>query len=264
MKYKIVTAILIVGLLALAIGWGTSAYFSDTETSSGNQISAGVLDMKISDDNVNWLDGNPVTAAMSSPAGGLVPGQEFWTDYIYLKNVGSIPIWHVYLHFYDLAISDGATPESEESGDPDYLMYQIVLTAIEEYPNYDTAGGITITDFAANNGALANVYLDYWDATPAGDEDGSISLYDIIYFAEPAGSSPNTSFKQHTGDSDNPNTPAADSYATTVPYIPVGGTAWMRFRFKLLETTNNVAQGDIASFKVDFIGTQTTSPPQTP
>jgi len=253
MKYKILSAILAISLVSLTLGWGTSAYFSDTETSAGNQISAGVLNLQIKDSDQGFWDGTAVTASMSSPAGGLAPGQEFWTDVIQLKNAGTIPIWYIYLHFYDLAVSEGATPESETPGSPNYLMYQIVLTAIKEYPNFDddAVTAITTTDFAANDGALANVYLAYWGAP----QDGSISLYDIVYYGEPAGASPTTSFRQHTGD--DPNPAGGGSYAETVPYIQPGATAWIQFKFKLLENTDNRAQGDIASFSVDFIATQT-------
>jgi predicted ribosomally synthesized peptide with SipW-like signal peptide len=252
---KILASMMVVGLLALAVGWGTSAYFSDTESSSGNQISAGVLNIQIKDGDQGFWDGTAVTASMSSPAGGLAPGGEFWTDVIYLKNVGTIDAWYVYLHFYGLSVSEGANPESETSGDPNYLMDQIVLTAIWESPNRDGGPSGTTTDFAANNGALADVYLAAWAAT----KDKSISLYDIVYIAEPA-LNPHTSFKQHTGDTTNPAT--LTSYALSVPYIPAGGTAQIQFKFKLLENTDNRAQGDIASFSVDFIATQT--PDQVP
>ncbi len=260
MKYKILSIVLIVGLLSLAVGWGTFAYFSDTETSSGNQMSAGILNIQIKDADQGFYDGNPVTASMSSPAGGLAPGDEYWTDVIQLKNVGTIPAWYVYLHFYNFVVSDGAHPESETDGDPNYLLNQIVLTAIQEHPNYDgdPVNAITTTDFAADSGALANVYLAYWGAAT----DGSISLADIINYAEPNGGSPNTSFRQHTGDNDNPNISGTESYAQTVPYIAPGATAWIQFEFKLLESTDNRAQGDIVNFSVDFIATQ--SPTQNP
>ena len=39
--------VLVIGVAALAIGWGTIAYFSDTETSSGNTFTAGAIDLKI-------------------------------------------------------------------------------------------------------------------------------------------------------------------------------------------------------------------------
>jgi predicted ribosomally synthesized peptide with SipW-like signal peptide len=251
---KVLASIMVVGLLALTVGWGTSSYFSDTESSTGNQISAGVLNIQIKDGDQGFWDGTAVTASMSSPAGGLAPGKEFWTDVIYLKNVGTIDAWYVYLHFYGLSVSEGENPESETSGDPNYLMDQIVLTAIKEYPNYDgdPSTGVTTTDFAANNGALADVYLAYWNAPT----DKSISLYDIVHYGEPNGGSPNTSFVQHTGDKGSP------AYSTVYPYIPAGATAWIQFKFKLLENTDNRAQGDIASFNVDFIATQT--PTQAP
>ena len=250
MNKKILTSIFIIGILALAMGWGTYSYFSDTESSTGNQISAGVLNIQIKDADQGFWDGTPVTASMSSPAGGLKPGQEFWTDVIELKNVGTIDAWYVYLHFYDLECSEGTNPESEWAGDVNYLMGQIVLMEIWEYsPNMNGVGGTTATVF---DESTANSWLAYWGAP----QDGSISLYDIVAYGEPGGSSYKTSFRLHTGDGLDPKgsgKPCHEVY----PYLPVGGTAKVQFKFKLLESTDNRAQGDICSFNVDFIATQT-------
>ena len=250
MNKKILASIFVIGILALAMGYGTYSYFSDTETSTENQISAGVLNIQIKDADQGFWDGASVTGSMSSPAGGLKPGQEFWTDITELKNVGTIDAWYVYLHFYGLACSEGTNPESELPGDVNYLMYQIVVNEIWEYsPNMNGVGGTTTTTFDA---VTANSWLNYWGAT----EDGSISLYDIVQYGEPAGGSSKTSFRLHTGDVLDPVggvKPCHEVY----PYLPVGYTVRVQFKFKLLENTNNSAQGDICSFNVDFIATQT-------
>jgi len=44
---KILAAIVVIGLVGFALGWGTYSYFSDTETSSGNTFTAGTLDLKV-------------------------------------------------------------------------------------------------------------------------------------------------------------------------------------------------------------------------
>jgi len=249
MNKKILASIFVIGILALAMGYGTYSYFSDTETSTENQISAGVLNIQIKDADQGFWDGTPVTASMSSPAGGLKPGQEFWTNVIELKNVGTIDAWYVYLHFYALACSEGTNPESERPGDVNYLMYQIVVNEIWEYsPNMNGVGGTTTTTFDT---ATANSWLAFWGAP----QDGSISLYDIVVYGEPAGSSSKTSFRLHTGDGINSAT--GHPWHQDYPYLPVGSTVQIQFKFKLLEDTDNRAQGDICSFNVDFIATQT-------
>jgi len=47
MDAKILASLMVIGLVASAIGMGTYAYFSDTETSSGNTFTAGAIDLKI-------------------------------------------------------------------------------------------------------------------------------------------------------------------------------------------------------------------------
>ena len=246
----ILASIFIMALVAAGVGAGTMAYFTDIESSTGNNIAAGVLNIQIKDADQGFWDGTPVTASMSSPPGGLKPGQEFWTDVIELKNVGTIDAWYVYLHFRDLACSEGTNPESEWVGDVNYLRDQIVLLQVWEYsPKMGGIGGEYYTTFDAT---LANVFLKFWGAP----EDGSISLYDIVAYGEPGGGSPKTSFRLHTGDGPAPADPTKPCHEV-YPYLPAGSTVKVQFKFKLLGNTDNRAQGDICSFNVDFIATQT-------
>jgi len=61
MNKKILISLSVIGVVAaIAIG-GTIAYFSDTETSTGNTFTAGTLDLKI--DSTASYNGQPVTAA---------------------------------------------------------------------------------------------------------------------------------------------------------------------------------------------------------
>jgi len=46
-KKKVLASAFIIGLLALALGWGTQSYFSDTETSEDNVFTAGTVDITI-------------------------------------------------------------------------------------------------------------------------------------------------------------------------------------------------------------------------
>ncbi len=71
-----IAALLIMGV----VGGGTWAYFSDTETSSTNTISAGTLDLTIGGGNVNY---NILTLT------NRVPGDS-GQAYAELKNVGSV------------------------------------------------------------------------------------------------------------------------------------------------------------------------------
>jgi len=85
----------LVAVLSVA-GVGSMAYFSDTETSSGNSFTAGTLDLKIWDGSDGWLD-DPVPAVISAAyldsgiglINNLKPGDE-GTITVPIKNDGSV------------------------------------------------------------------------------------------------------------------------------------------------------------------------------
>lgn len=56
MNTRILASLMVIGLVASAIGMGTYAYFSDTETSTGNTFTAGSINLKL-DKNGEWFDG---------------------------------------------------------------------------------------------------------------------------------------------------------------------------------------------------------------
>ncbi len=85
--FAIMSVAIAVGLMGAAF-----AYFSDTETSTGNTFTAGTLDLKVDDDpdgGVHWVDDPNFSALVSEAAGNLAPGDsEDLTIGIY--NDGSI------------------------------------------------------------------------------------------------------------------------------------------------------------------------------
>ena len=80
-KYWALGGILLIALATFAAGAGTLAWFSDTEKSKGNTFSAASLDLKINggDCSVHW------------EISDMVPGEEYFTGFLTLKNVGTIP-----------------------------------------------------------------------------------------------------------------------------------------------------------------------------
>ncbi len=62
MKRILISLSIIAVVATIAIG-GTIAYFQDTETSTGNTFSAGILDLKIRDNDEDWGDGVQATWA---------------------------------------------------------------------------------------------------------------------------------------------------------------------------------------------------------
>ncbi|MBN2239246.1 MAG: hypothetical protein JW712_05695 [Dehalococcoidales bacterium] len=68
---------LVMGMISI----GTWAYFSDTETSTGNILAAGTLDLKTND-----ADGVSQTLSATN----MRPGETIGPEYIFLKNSGSV------------------------------------------------------------------------------------------------------------------------------------------------------------------------------
>ena len=84
---KALISLVLVGIVLFGIGAGTWAYFSDTETSSGNYIAAGTLDLKLGDyDTDTWYEDPNVP---SYTVEDVYPGWSDWLDFDAL-NDGSI------------------------------------------------------------------------------------------------------------------------------------------------------------------------------
>lgn len=77
---KILFSISIIAAAAAVITGGTLAFFSDTETSTGNTFTAGTLDLNLDGGNINVVKFTVINA---------YPGQS-GTGYWTIKNVGSL------------------------------------------------------------------------------------------------------------------------------------------------------------------------------
>ncbi len=91
---RILISLSIIGVVAVIAVGGTIAYFSDTETSKGNTLTAGVLDLKVRDQDEFYRDG--VTATWT--ATDVKPGNEyaFLVPFVQLtKTYGSIDADHL-------------------------------------------------------------------------------------------------------------------------------------------------------------------------
>jgi len=139
MNTKILASFLIIGLVASAIGMGTYAFFSDTETSTGNTFTAGSIDLKIDLDR----DGSNVWVLKD-----LVAGTDKFFTYSDVKpgDDGELTVsLHVYSNdaygcFYidpyldtdntctepELEVETGCTPAGDGELD-DHLQFRIWL-----------------------------------------------------------------------------------------------------------------------------------------
>jgi len=84
MNKKILASIFVIGILALAMGYGTYSYFSDTEKSTGNVFTAGTIDIAV--------DGNnPWTATYSAALSDVKPSQNRGITFV-ITNPGKNPV----------------------------------------------------------------------------------------------------------------------------------------------------------------------------
>jgi predicted ribosomally synthesized peptide with SipW-like signal peptide len=81
MKKKILASIMVIGILALAMGYGTYSYFSSTKTSTSNTFTAGTLSINL---------GESETPEIS--IGNMAPGDVTGDWVITIKNDGNLPL----------------------------------------------------------------------------------------------------------------------------------------------------------------------------
>jgi len=94
--------VLVIGLVA----GGTWAYFSDTETSTGNVFSAGTIDLEVNTENP-WT-----SAAVTTELSDLKPCEVGWVT-ITIKNVGTNPM-DVWKRITTVSCAENGTVEPEQ------------------------------------------------------------------------------------------------------------------------------------------------------
>lgn len=108
MRRSILGSFLIVGAVAAILATVTIAPFSDSETSYGNTVAAGTLDLT-----VNGLD-DPDLGVVCT-VGPLAESTTVYCDPILVKNVGNLD-GIADIHFVASSCSGGDAPESETPG----------------------------------------------------------------------------------------------------------------------------------------------------
>jgi spore coat-associated protein N len=196
---------LLISLIAVIVCAGmvgsTLAYFTDVETSTGNTFTAGTLDLQIKDNSMwdpdPWGDGVDQTWVMAN----MIPGVSTVTNYVALRNTGSIAEDHVEISF-DNAIDEqtappgsnpvesDSNPASEARDLAEWLQVTSMLysgidlkTVIEATPGYDvnSNGWLDLDDLArspaiiADGGPLDNL-------TPPRLTGGEASLHMTVKF----------------------------------------------------------------------------------
>lgn len=185
MKKKI--AMLAIGaMLAVAlVGGGVYAYFNDTETSSGNQFSAGNLDLVIG-----------TAGSMPMTFNNLVPGSS-GGSYIQVQNQGSIAA-DLSLAAQNMVDSEGANyePETNQVAPGDLSANVDIRVFVDANANgaYDagetslfynklnTLAGTSVTYGSLASGASVNIGIAYSVATSVGNDImGDTVTFDIVF-----------------------------------------------------------------------------------
>jgi len=104
---KVLASIVIIGLLAFAMGWGTYSYFSDTETSRDNYFVAGTMDLELSvgEDYKNPWSGAIVALEDMKPC-------EWEYKEVWLHNVGDNP-GSLWMHIFNVRGDDYINTDAE-------------------------------------------------------------------------------------------------------------------------------------------------------
>ena len=153
MKRFLLSMLAIFLVIGLA-GTGAFAWFSDTETSTGNTFIAGTFDLKVSDWDQGLGDGVSYTWTMSDMQPGITTVGPF--DVV-LQNSGSIAANHVEISFSH-SINDLPDVESDtnKSSTPEEMARWIEITSC-------TYTGVTL--YSTLTDANGNGFLDLEDVT---------------------------------------------------------------------------------------------------
>ena len=161
-------------LAAGVIGVGTFAYFSDAEASTGNQFTAGTLDLKTDD-----ADGVSRTLHATSMA----PGDTVGPSTIVLKNSGSLDGSTLDIAF-SYVESDGSPNSVDKSPDDTAGMMEVttltygtddLLTAVDDgdLNGYKDIYDLADSDLSGQSGINASASKDFIIAVQLRSETGS-------------------------------------------------------------------------------------------
>ncbi|MDD5146317.1 MAG: TasA family protein [Candidatus Pacebacteria bacterium] len=222
MNTKIILSLAIIGAVAAIAVGGTVAYFTDTETSTGNTFTAGTIDIAI--------DGqNPWTSHYS--VGDLKPGETGNINFD-ITNVGANPV----------NVSKNLTNWNSNTGSTGYTC-----PAKNQYPGGDVSSEPECVK-AQENG------LDKNDVQSWIEYDLYVEVYDAtgtkIWWQQIFNPDENKSLTDVYGTS-------GDQYVA-LGMIPVGGHMLVKQSYHFDYSAGNEYQGDTLSFDMNIRGEQLT------
>jgi len=183
MNRKILVGILAIGLIALAVGWGTYSQFSDTEKTE-TSFSAGSLDLRIWRtvwNGTHWVwapfNGQQVNFTFSN----LRPGNQPRCPII-LENIGTIKGYLDISSIVVISEENGLTePEieagdtSENTGELDDVLY------LRLWLDYDHDGSISTGDKMIYSGPVKNLPSSFMDLNEPIEHGGGVDFIVELY-----------------------------------------------------------------------------------
>jgi spore coat-associated protein N len=177
-------ALFVIGLVAIGVGAQTWASFSDTETSSGNYIQAGTLDLVV---------GGTGTFETSTGGDGIGPGDSDSFD-ITIQNTGTVD-GTLKASFTNYVLTEG-TPSSVDSGSSNLEDSVWITLSLDGNPvdlsAYDTSGDGHVSlaelesqniDLGALNAGTSETLTVSWEIDPNADNgiQGDKITFDIDF-----------------------------------------------------------------------------------
>jgi predicted ribosomally synthesized peptide with SipW-like signal peptide len=159
--FSLMTMVLVVGL----VGAGAFAYFSDSETSSNNQYTAGTMDLEVNDE-------NPWASAIWTSPDSVAPGDPEEVTILKLENLGTTGALYVVVRGIDLTQIDNGYNEAEGSGSSNNIADYIYLSTI----GYTESTSGTDTWIESSG---------YFDENLNWVSSGMLAWYETVYGSSP-------------------------------------------------------------------------------
>jgi predicted ribosomally synthesized peptide with SipW-like signal peptide len=225
---KILASMMVVGLLGLALGWGTFSYFSSTQTSTNNTFTAGTLTL------------GSFTRTFACPS-CWAPGQSFVAEWD-ITNTGQLDAMFIGVDIHNWRWTGSADLENV-----------IVITRFEEYiPSYGWV------DNLGNKFGTGEQHYNLLVKDGAAPFTLKELMQSYIKDVEPLGSGgvvdEYLNRVSHLTDWVSGN--GYDQVPAGYAALPAGTTYKLVLEFKFLETAGNEYQGATGKFDLQVTAAQ--------
>jgi len=166
---KFLFSLVVLGITSVLAVGATTAYFSDTETSSANTFTAGTLDLKLDGGDTDIVKFSPTVRPGSQPKGTFR-----------FKNVGSLP---GKLILSSVTITDRENgriePEIEANDTTDGVGELSFLVDLTIFYDVDKSGWYSPGDIEVFDGRVNTLSsaLDLISNIPAGEEENIVFIF---------------------------------------------------------------------------------------